>query len=64
MMSTAAFQMGKYGIYVWSCYGLTMVGLVFLIFVVRRQWQIELRHAKRRMQIMEQQQTSVSDVHT
>lgn len=49
-MSVEALKMGAYGAYVWSCYGLTLLGLLYLAFAVRRSWQAELRHAKRRAQ--------------
>ncbi len=49
-MSVEALKMGTYGAYVWSCYGLTLLGLLYLAFVVRRNWQSELKHAKRRAQ--------------
>ena len=55
MMSLAALQMGKYGVYVWSCYGLTLAALVYLVFATRHQWQVELKQARRRMQMAEQQ---------
>ena len=45
-----AWRMGDYGAYVWSCYGLTVLGLLYLVFAVRRSWQIELKHARRRAQ--------------
>lgn len=49
MMSMAALQMGKYGVYVWSCYGLTLIGLLFLVIAARRQRQHEVLQAKRRI---------------
>jgi len=51
MMLSDAFKMGSYGAYVWSCYGLTLLGLLFMVFAARRSWQIELKQARRRTQI-------------
>lgn len=45
-----AFKMGSYGAYVWSCYGLTVLGLLCMAFAARRSWQTELKHARRRTQ--------------
>jgi len=50
MMSIDAFKMGSYGAYVWSCYGLTPVGLLFMVIAARRSWQTELKQAQRRAQ--------------
>jgi heme exporter protein CcmD len=61
MMSMAALQMGKYGVYVWSCYGLTLAGLLYLAFAARRQWQTELQQAKRRLEIAASQGLSGRD---
>ncbi|MGE0113944.1 MAG: heme exporter protein CcmD [Steroidobacteraceae bacterium] len=47
---TTALKMGDYGAYVWSCYGLTLVALMYLAFTVRRTWQNELKQARRRAQ--------------
>jgi len=49
-MMTDAFKMGSYGAYVWSSYGLTLLGLLFMAFAARRSWQTELKHARRRAQ--------------
>ena len=57
MMSIAALQMGKYGVYVWSCYGLTLLGLLFLVVASRRQRQHEVMQAKRRMAMAETRST-------
>ncbi|MGE3891000.1 MAG: heme exporter protein CcmD [Steroidobacteraceae bacterium] len=54
-MSMAALQMGKYGVYVWSSYGLTVASLLYLVFAVRRQWQSELQQAQRRLKMAAQQ---------
>jgi len=44
----AALSMGRYGGYVWSCYGLTLLALVFLAIMPHRRWRSELKLAKRR----------------
>jgi heme exporter protein CcmD len=49
-MLSDAFKMGSYGAYVWSCYGLTLAGLLFMVFAARRSWQTELKQARRRAQ--------------
>ncbi len=61
-MSMAALQMGKYGVYVWSCYGLTLIGLLFLVFAARRQRQHEVLQAKRRIRMAEQSQQTDMEV--
>jgi heme exporter protein CcmD len=43
-----AWGMGRYGGYVWTCYGITLLALIFLAVVVRRRWQSELKLATRR----------------
>lgn len=50
MMLSEAFKMGSYGAYVWSCYGLTLAGLLFMVIAAQRSWQTELKQAKRRAQ--------------
>ena len=57
-MSIAALQMGKYGVYVWSCYGLTLLGLLFLVVASHRQRQHEVMQAKRRMAMAETRSTN------
>jgi heme exporter protein CcmD len=49
-MLSDAFKMGSYGAYVWSCYGLTLAGLLFMVFAASRSWQTELKQARRRAQ--------------
>jgi heme exporter protein CcmD len=49
-MLSDAFKMGSYGAYVWSSYGLTLLGLLFMAFAARRSWRIELKQARRRAQ--------------
>lgn len=48
MLSVEAFKMGSYGAYVWSCYGLTLAGLLIMVFVARQSWRTELKQARRR----------------
>jgi len=62
MMSMAALHMGKYGVYLWSCYGLTLLGLLFLVIAARRQRLHEVTQAKRRMSISVQSQSTQSEV--
>ena len=50
VMSSEALKMGSYGVYVWSCYGLTLLGLLCMVFAARRSWQTELKQARRRTQ--------------
>jgi heme exporter protein CcmD len=58
MLSVEAFKMGSYGAYVWSCYGLTLAGLLLMVFVARRSWQTELKQAHRRAQIADEQKNA------
>jgi heme exporter protein CcmD len=51
MMSSEAFKMGSYGAYVWSCYGLTLIGLLFMLIAARRSWRTELKQAQRRTEV-------------
>jgi len=44
----ATWGMGRYGGYVWSCYGLTLLALIFLAVAVRRRWRSELNLARLR----------------
>jgi heme exporter protein CcmD len=48
--------MGKYGAYIWPCYGLTFVVLVWLAWSARRGLREQILHARRRAQA--QQETS------
>lgn len=50
-MSIESLQMPTYGGYVWSCYGLTLVALVWLAWTVRRRWQDALTQARRRTEL-------------
>ena len=49
------FAMGGYGAYIWSCYGLTAVVLIFMAWRARSELRTEITHAKRRNLIAEQQ---------
>lgn len=44
-------DMGDYGAYVWSCYGLTLAVLVLNVWLARRSLAGQVLHAKRRLQI-------------
>jgi len=48
MPAHAAWSMGRYGGYVWSCYGLSLAALVTLVAVARHRWRSELGRARRR----------------
>jgi heme exporter protein CcmD len=50
MVFSEAIKMGSYGVYVWSCYGLTLLGLVLMAVASKHSWRIELQHAQRRAQ--------------
>ena len=44
-------DMGEYGAYVWSCYGLTFAVLVLNVWLARRSLAEQVLHAKRRVQM-------------
>lgn len=44
-------DMGEYGAYVWSCYGLTLAVLVLNVWLARRSLSEQLLHAKRRIEM-------------
>ena len=44
-------DMGDYGAYVWSCYGLTLAVLVLNVWLARRSLAEQLLHAKRRLKM-------------
>ncbi len=44
-------DMGAYGVYVWSCYGLTLAVLVLNVWLARRSLAEQLLHAKRRLKM-------------
>jgi heme exporter protein CcmD len=48
MMFSDAVKMGSYGAYVWSCYGLTLIGLLFMLIAASSSWRTELKQAQRR----------------
>jgi heme exporter protein CcmD len=43
-------SMGAYGVYVWSCYGLTLAVLAWSAWSARRRLRSEIGVAKRRSQ--------------
>jgi heme exporter protein CcmD len=49
MIAGAAWSMGRYGGYVWSCYGLTLFALVSLAGAARRRWRMQLRASRTRV---------------
>ncbi len=50
----SALQMQSYGGYVWSCYGLTAVALIYLVVSVHGSWRNEIKHARRRLEAADQ----------
>lgn len=44
----SALAMGGFGSYVWSSYGITLLGLAWLAIVVRRRWRSQIERARRR----------------
>lgn len=44
-------DMGDYGVYVWSCYGLMLAVLVLNAWLGRRALAEQVLHAKRRLQM-------------
>jgi heme exporter protein CcmD len=49
--------MSGYAGYVWSCYGLTLAVLLWNLWSARRQLQVEIVHAKRRVQAQRESQS-------
>ncbi len=45
--------MGKYGVYVWTCFGLTFTVLVTCVVQARRRHRAVLREVRRHMQLTE-----------
>lgn len=45
--------MATYGPYIWSCYALTLIGLVWIGWSARSSWRQALQHARRRAQSVE-----------
>jgi heme exporter protein CcmD len=50
LIPTGALSMGHYGVFVWSCYGLSVLTLVWLGIAVRLRLRSQLELAKRRAQ--------------
>lgn len=50
-MSYEALKMGTYGAYVWSSYGLTLIGLIAIAWQARHAWHEQLKLARRRIQM-------------
>jgi len=46
-------DMGDYGVYVWSCYGLVLAVLVLNVWLGRRALAEQVLSAKRRLKIAE-----------
>ena len=44
-------DMGDYGAYVWSCYGLVLAVLVLNVWLGRRAWSEQVLHARRRLKM-------------
>jgi heme exporter protein CcmD len=64
MTLSEAFSFGKYGPYVWSCYGLTTVALLWLLTVTRLQFRRELKRVRRRLEAAQSNEVSGSgDLH-
>jgi heme exporter protein CcmD len=54
-MQFGSLQMGAYGGYVWSSYGLALLILAWVAVGARRSWLRELKQARRRMQAAQPQ---------
>jgi heme exporter protein CcmD len=50
--------MSGYGAYVWSCYGLALVVLVFNVWHARRELREQLVKVQRRTQVQQQEAQS------
>lgn len=46
-------DMGDYGVYVWSCYGLVLAVLVLNVWLGRRALAEQVLHARRRLKMAE-----------
>jgi heme exporter protein D len=44
-------DMGDYGVYVWSCYGLTLAVLVLNVWLGKRSLAEQVANAKRRLKM-------------
>lgn len=51
MSLTDVLDMGDYGVYVWSCYGVTLAVLVLNLWLARRSLAEQVLHAKRRLKM-------------
>jgi heme exporter protein CcmD len=51
-------SMSGYGVYVWSCYGLTLAVLVWNAWSARRALREQILQATRRAQMQSSEQTS------
>ncbi len=54
-MQFGSLQMGTYGGYVWSSYGLAFLILAWVAIGARRSWRRELKQAQRRVQAAQSQ---------
>lgn len=45
------FDMGDYGVYVWSCYGLVFAVLILNVWLAKRSLAEQQLHAKRRLEM-------------
>jgi heme exporter protein CcmD len=48
------FAMGSYGGYIWSCYAVTVVMLIFSAWSARRDLREQIGAAKRRVQMQKE----------
>lgn len=51
-----ALEMGKYGAYVWSCFGLTFAVLAICVMQARSRHRKVLQEIRTRIQMMESEQ--------
>lgn len=49
----AALSMGGYGAYVWTSYGITLLGLSGLAIGARHRWRSAIKKARRRLKSRE-----------
>lgn len=47
--------MGSYGGYIWSCYGVTVLVLIFSAWSARRQLREEIGAARRRVEMQKEE---------
>lgn len=50
-------DMGDYGVYVWSCYGLVLAVLVLNVWLGRRSLAEQVLHARRRLKMHSESQS-------